>query len=152
MTFYGLGLGPGGWLIPSEIFATSIRAKGMSVATFMNRAVATLMVATFLIIEQTLTWPIFVMILAGVTAFTLVMLYIYLPETKGRTLEDMSLYFAEITGDFSILDAEQKLRVEGELRRMKDGKKSSSDPSADMTEAASETETTGASSSGRYIT
>ena len=29
----------------------------------------------------------------------------YLPETKGRSLEDMSRYFAEITNDRSILDA-----------------------------------------------
>lgn len=33
----------------------------------------------------------------------------YLPETKGRALEDMSQYFAEITGDRSILEAEESL-------------------------------------------
>ena len=32
---------------------------------------------------------------------------VYLPETKGRPLEDMSQYFAEITGDRSILEAEE---------------------------------------------
>lgn len=34
-------------------------------------------------------------------------MYVYLPETKGRPLEDMSQYFAEITGDRSILEAEE---------------------------------------------
>ena len=33
-------------------------------------------------------------------------LYAYLPETKGKALEDMALYFAEITGDRSILSLE----------------------------------------------
>ena len=36
-------------------------------------------------------------------------MYIYLPETKGRPLEDMSQYFAEITGDRSIIEAEENL-------------------------------------------
>ena len=32
-----------------------------------------------------------------------------LPETKGRALEDMSQYFAEITGDRSMIEAEESL-------------------------------------------
>ena len=36
-------------------------------------------------------------------------MYVYLPETKGRPLEDMSQYFAEITGDRSILEAEEMM-------------------------------------------
>ena len=35
--------------------------------------------------------------------------YVYLPETKGRPLEDMSMYFAEITGDRSIIEAEETM-------------------------------------------
>jgi len=119
---YGLGLGPACWLVPSEIFATCIRAKGVSLTTFLNRGVATVMVSCFLSIKETITWSVFFLILAGFCLFTLTMLWLYLPETKGRSLEDMSLYFAEVTGDFSILDAERRLRVEGDLQKMKDGK------------------------------
>ena len=36
-------------------------------------------------------------------------MYVYLPETKGRSLEDMSQYFGEITGDRSIFEAEEML-------------------------------------------
>lgn len=32
-----------------------------------------------------------------------------LPETKGRSLEDMTIYFAEITCDSSILEAEKRI-------------------------------------------
>ena len=118
---YGIGLGPVGWLLPSEIFATSIRAKAVSLATLLNRGVATLMVCTFLTIQDTISWPIFFLILAACCFVTLIIVYFYLPETKGRSLEDMSLYFAEETGDFSILDAERRLRVESELEQMQDG-------------------------------
>lgn len=30
LAFFSIGMGPGAWLIPSEIFVTSIRAKAMS--------------------------------------------------------------------------------------------------------------------------
>lgn len=118
---YGIGLGPVAWLLPSEIFATCIRAKGVSLATFINRGMATLMVAGFLTVKNTISWPTFFLILAFVTWLALSLLYCYLPETKGRSLEDMTLYFAEETNDFSILDAERKLRVENEIVKMKDG-------------------------------
>ena len=53
--------------------------------------------------------------MAFVCLIVVVFLYVYLPETKGRSLEDMSVYFAEITGDTSIFEAEQKLRGEQEM-------------------------------------
>ena len=34
----------------------------------------------------------------------------FLPETKGRSLEEMSVYFAEITGDDTVLEAEAEIR------------------------------------------
>ena len=109
MSFFSIGMGPGAWLIPSEIFATSIRAKSMSVATFWNRITATLMASTFLSTSKAITWAGFFLMLAGVCIIVAAFIYVYLPETKGRSLEDMSIYFAEITGDQSLLDAEAKI-------------------------------------------
>ena len=108
--FYGLGIGPTSRLVSSEIFPTCIRAKAMSVAVVINRAMATLVTTTFLSVKDTLGWPGFFMLLATSCALVASFLYYYLPETKGHSLEDMSLYFSEITGDISILDAERKLR------------------------------------------
>jgi hypothetical protein len=105
-------MGPGAWLIPSEIFATCIRAKAMSVATFLNRATATLMASTFLSTANAISWAGFFCLLAGVCVIVLIFLYFLLPETKGRSLEDMSIYFAEITGDTSILEAEARIMAE----------------------------------------
>ena len=98
------------WLIPSEIFATSIRAKAMSIATTLNRATACLMSSTFLSTKNTLTWGGFFLLMTFVCFVVCIFIFFYLPETKGRSLEDMSVYFAELTGDRSILDAEKKLR------------------------------------------
>jgi len=112
-SFYSVGIGPGGWLIPAEVFPTSIRAKGMSLAVFLNRACATLVFSTYESIAQALSWSgffLFMSCLCGVVALFMAAL---LPETKGRSLEDMLAYFAELTGDRSILQVELAHQGEG---------------------------------------
>jgi len=109
LAFFSIGMGPGAWLIPSEVFSTMIRAKAMSVATFMNRVTATIMSSTFLSVAQAMSWSGFFIMMSIVCLIILAWMYVYLPETKGRPLEDMSQYFAEITGDRSILEAEETL-------------------------------------------
>jgi MFS family permease len=109
LAFFSVGMGPGAWLIPSEVFSTLIRAKAMSVATFMNRITATLMAATFLSVANAMSWAGFFIMMSIVCLIILAWMYMYLPETKGRPLEDMSRYFAEITGDRSLFEAEELL-------------------------------------------
>ncbi len=106
---FSIGMGPVAWLIPSEIFPTSMRAKGMSIATFCNRIVATLMASTFLSTSNAIGWGAFFLLLAVVCVVVFVFVFFLLPETKGKSLEDMSLYFAEITGDNEILEAERRV-------------------------------------------
>jgi len=109
LSFFAIGMGPGAWLIPSEVFSTSIRAKAMSLATVLNRIFATLVSSTFLSTAQSIGWTQYFLVLAGVNVFFAFFVFVLLPETKGRSLEDMSLYFAEITNDTSILEAEAEL-------------------------------------------
>jgi len=116
--FEGLGVGPTSRLIASEIFPTSVRAKAMSVATIINRLAAAVMATTFFSVKDALTWPGIFMLLATVCVIVASLLYCYLPETNQRSLEDMSLYFSELTGDTSILDAEHKLREEANDARI----------------------------------
>ena len=121
LAFFSFGMGPGAWLIPSEVFATCIRAKAMSLSAMMNRIVGTVVSSSFLTVQSTLSWAGFFLLLAVACTFVLFFIYFLLPETKGHSLEDMSLYFAELTGDFSILDAERKIRVEQELEEVNTG-------------------------------
>ena len=80
-----------------------------SYSTFMNRVTATIMSSTFLSVANAMSWAGFFIMMSIVCLVILLWLYIYLPETKGRALEDMSQYFAEITGDRSILEAEEMM-------------------------------------------
>ena len=112
LAMFSLGMGPGAWLIPSEVFATTIRAKAMSLATFMNRVTATLISSTFLSVADAMSWAGLFLLLSIVCAIVAIFLYIYLPETKGRSLEDMTIIFAEITGDRSVLELERQMQTE----------------------------------------
>ena len=67
------------------------------------------MASSFLSLAELLTWPGFFFALALICLASAMFLYLYLPETKGKSLEEMSFYFASLTGDRSILDAEDRL-------------------------------------------
>ena len=109
LAFFSIGMGPATWTIASEVFTTTIRAKAMSLATFGNRATATIFSSSFLSVANAMGWSPFFIMMAVVCLVILVWIYIYLPETKGRHLEEMAQYFAEITGDASVIEAERAL-------------------------------------------
>ena len=113
LAFFSIGMGPGAWLIPSEVFTTTIRAKAMSLATFSNRAVATIFASSFLSVANAMSWSGFFIMMTVVCLIVLAWICIYVPETKGKSLEEMSKLFAEITGDTSVLEAEETLYRRG---------------------------------------
>ena len=85
----------------------------MSLATLLNRVTATLMSSTFLSTKEVTGWSGLFLLLCVTCVIVLAFLYKYLPETKGKSLEDMSIYFAELTGDSTILEAENRIRNGG---------------------------------------
>lgn len=87
--FFAFGLGPTVWVVLSEIFPNKIRGVAMSVATL------SLWIACYLL---TLTFPIFVewfnasntfWIYAVICTTGFVVIFKYLPETKGISLEQL---------------------------------------------------------------
>lgn len=130
MAFFSIGIGPGAWLLASEVFATCIRAKAMSLATIGNRAAAFFMSSTFLSLANAMGWGAFFLLLMVVCVMVIAFVFFIVPETKGRSLEDMSVYFAELTGDKSILDAEAKIHEAVEMVGSRKTTKSQGDTSS----------------------
>ncbi len=84
--FFPVGTGPGSWLIPSEVFSTTIRAKAMSLATFSNHTVATLVTSTFFLsLANLISYAALFAVLGVVCLLILMFFHIYLPETKGKS-------------------------------------------------------------------
>mmetsp|Transcript_399 Transcript_399/g.766 ORF Transcript_399/g.766 Transcript_399/m.766 type:complete len:519 (-) Transcript_399:164-1720(-) len=99
MGFFSMGLGPGAWLVPSEVFATSIRAKAVSIATCSNRIAATLLASTVLSLAHALSWGGYFLLLGMICLVIALGMCRGLPETKGMTLEEMTRYFRELSND-----------------------------------------------------
>ena len=93
-----LGLGPGCWLIPSEVFYNAIRMRAMTLATFANRVTTTGVVATAISIQDAWSWSGFFAWYGSTALVAAAFLFAYLPETKGRSLEAMYAHFEDITG------------------------------------------------------
>lgn len=94
--FYELGVGPGSWLIPSEVFYNKIRVPAMGMATVSNRIVFTILVGTAVSLETRFGWVGFFFCYSITSAISLAFLFVYLPETSGKRLEEMYDFFSGI--------------------------------------------------------
>mmetsp|Transcript_16844 Transcript_16844/g.38975 ORF Transcript_16844/g.38975 Transcript_16844/m.38975 type:complete len:246 (-) Transcript_16844:16-753(-) len=93
--FFSLGMGPGAWLIPSEVFSLDVRARAMSLATFSNRFLAAVGNATFLTLKAGFGNAGICLLFAALCLGNAVFIALCLPETRGKSLEDMARYFEE---------------------------------------------------------
>jgi len=94
---FSLGLGPLAWIVPNELFPTAIRAKAVSLSVFANRLSAAVVSSTMLTLADFLGWCGYFVFLAVLCFLILAFFYVYLPETKGKRLEDIAHYMEEIT-------------------------------------------------------
>ena len=87
--FFAIGLGPVFWLLISEIYPLAIRGRGMSLATIANWVFNMIVSFTFLdLVNGIGRGPTF-LIYALLTIATILFTWFLVPETKGRTLEQI---------------------------------------------------------------
>jgi MFS transporter, SP family, galactose:H+ symporter len=89
VAFFAIGLGPVFWLLISEIFPLAVRGRGMSLATVANWAFNLVVALTFLILVDALGQAATFLVYAVLTAAAFVFTQRLVPETKGRSLEDI---------------------------------------------------------------
>ena len=95
---FAVGLGPVFWLMISEIYPVTVRGTAMSVATVANWAANLLVSLTFLTLVQRLgTAPTF-WLYGLFTIATWVFVQRLMPETKGRTLEQIQQFWHDRLG------------------------------------------------------
>ena len=90
---YAIGPGVCVWLALSELMPTRIRAVGMSVALLINQGVSTVIAGTFLPVVGNWGYATIFFFCAGCTVIYWITAVFFLPETKGRTLEEIEAYF-----------------------------------------------------------
>lgn len=94
VAFFALGPGVVVWLALSELMPTRIRSVGMSVALVINQMVSTTIAAVFLPFVSRHGYSSMFFLFAGGTVVYLIAAAFFLPETKGKTLEEIEAQFA----------------------------------------------------------
>ena len=93
MAFYAIGPGVCVWLALSELMPTRIRSNGMSIALLLNQAVATTVAAIFLPTVGKHGYAVMFFGFAACTVIYFITAAVFLPETKGKTLEEIEAHF-----------------------------------------------------------
>jgi len=93
MAFFAVGPGVCVWLALSELMPTRIRSNGMSAALLINQAVSTVIAAVFLPSVGKHGYAAMFFFFAGCTVVYFLTAAFFLPETKGKTLEEIEEHF-----------------------------------------------------------
>jgi MFS family permease len=93
MGFFAMGPGVCVWLALSELMPTRIRSNGMSMALVINQLVSTTLSGIFLPFVSKHGYSSMFFLFAGFTVIYFLVALFLLPETKGKTLEEIEAHF-----------------------------------------------------------
>jgi MFS family permease len=93
MASFAIGPGVCVWLALSELMPTRIRSNGMSIALMVNIAISTTIAGVFLPTVGQYGYSTMFFIFAGCTVIYFITATFFLPETKGKTLEEIEAGF-----------------------------------------------------------
>jgi len=114
---FGYSWGPVAWIVISEVFPLGMRAKGVSIggsSNWLNNFAVAMSTSDFVNTSQFGCFIFF----GAVTTIGVVWVYFFLPETKGRTLEEMDELFGNGDASFAREDLARKERIEREIGLM----------------------------------
>ncbi|KAK6640148.1 hypothetical protein RUM44_011834 [Polyplax serrata] len=89
ISLYSLGIGPVPWAMIGEMFASNIRSKGASMTASFSWLLAFFMTKSFGLIVEVMGSHWAFWLFAAFCALGVTFIYFCLPETKGKTLEEI---------------------------------------------------------------
>lgn len=95
---FAISLGPIFWLIIAEIYPLKVRGRAMSLATLSNWLFNMIVASTFLTLTEKLGKAGAFWFYAVVCVAAIIFCYFYVPETKGRTLENIEDFLKKNKG------------------------------------------------------
>lgn len=93
IAFFAMGPGVVVWLALSELMPTRIRSIGMGIALLLNQGVSTLIAALFLPVAGNYGYAAMFFAWAACSVLYFLIASLWLPETKGKTLEEIERHF-----------------------------------------------------------
>lgn len=95
IAFFAASLGPALWVVAAELFPNRLRSKGMSIAIVSLWIACTIVTIAFPIMLERLSGGLTFLIFALICLANLLYVLKYVPETKGKTLEELEKQFAK---------------------------------------------------------
>ncbi|CAM9941837.1 unnamed protein product [Bubo scandiacus] len=92
---FSIGLGPMSWLVLSEIFPGGIRGRAMALTSSMNWGINLLISLTFLTVTELIGLSSVCFIYTVMSLASLAFVIVFIPETKGCSLEQISMELAK---------------------------------------------------------
>ncbi|XP_047337208.1 probable polyol transporter 4 [Impatiens glandulifera] len=93
VAFFSIGIGPVCWVLTSEIFPLRVRAQAAAIGAVGNRVCSGLIAMSFLSLARAISVAGTFFIFSVVSAISVVFVYTCVPETKGKSLEEIELLF-----------------------------------------------------------
>ena len=89
MAFFEISLGPVLWLLLSELYPLQVKGKAMTAGSFTCWLFTYVVTQAFPPMVSSLGAVGVFYLFAAVCFFSGIWIYVYLPETKGKTLEEI---------------------------------------------------------------
>ncbi|KAK6151288.1 hypothetical protein DH2020_013923 [Rehmannia glutinosa] len=93
VAFFSMGMGPIAWVYSSEVFPLKLRAQGCGMGVAINRLTSGVILMSFISLYKAITIGGAFYLFTGIAVITWIFFFTLLPETRGRTLEDMEVLF-----------------------------------------------------------
>ena len=90
ITAYSISFGPITWILLAELFPLNLKARAISLGQAVNWTANALVSVTFLDLVHSFTLPAVFTLYLVMSVVSLVFIYYYVPETKNKTLEQIS--------------------------------------------------------------
>ncbi|CAL5029239.1 unnamed protein product [Urochloa decumbens] len=110
VAFFSVGIGPINMVLSSEIFPLRLRAQAVAVGFALNRMASGGVAMSFLSICRAVTVAGAFAAFAAVSAVSVVFVHLFVPETSGKTLEQIESLFGGVgvaSGEVELGDAER---------------------------------------------
>jgi MFS transporter, SP family, galactose:H+ symporter len=92
---FAFSLGPVVWTVINEVFPSHVRGRGVAVATAINWFAAWVVAQTFLTLVNAISTEGTFLLFAGFCVVTFIYVRWFLPETKGKTLEEVQKMWSD---------------------------------------------------------
>ncbi|KAI3983600.1 hypothetical protein MKX01_000612 [Papaver californicum] len=117
VAFFSVGIGPVCWVLTSEIFPLRVRAQAAALGAVGNRLCSGLVAMSFLSVSRAITVGGTFFIFSLISAVSVAFVYKHVPETKGKSLEQIELLFQKGNeewqrGEVELADVEHLVQKE----------------------------------------